>query len=261
MIDFFWRERNPEQLIYAGENSLRLFRREGRRWQERPPLTGFSLTNMNGELPQAPASEWLALPTGLILNPAHFIFNILEFEKLPFNPRAKQELIEWKLKKVFPENIDQYLHQFVPLDSQRVLSLLLRRNLADRLESLCQQKGMPLISITSSTVVLINNLRRQPRLDFIIETDGALAAIVFLNRSRPLYLRKFTSESAADFAAETLKTVQFVKNSYNLNPQRYIATAADSLLDKEQLAQSLQGANCRELPGPMPTFPFIPDNR
>jgi hypothetical protein len=243
--DFLLPERLPRQVIYAGDRHCEIFILANKRIVQRQRLALTLSEGDGGNWPEL-ASRLQALDTGVILNSDPFIFNFFEFDKLPWSRKLLHELVDWKLQKIFPENIDAYDHRFFRLNKKKIFSILVRKALSERIESLFREANIPLIYIGNSTLEISNRLagfKRPP--DFFVEVDDSSCCLVFQKRGLPIYVRKFKSGTGADMAAEISKTVQFVKNNYGSDPRLYgfidhrqeISTAAVvAELDRENLS-------------------------
>ena len=122
--------------------------------------------------------------------------------------------MEWRLKKVFPENIADYAHDFYKLDKKRIFSVLLRKSLKENIENLFLETGISLTYMGNSTVEMMNRVARLKKdiPHFFIEIDKSLSIVVFLRQSSPFYIRKFRGDQAADIVNEVAKTINFVKS-------------------------------------------------
>jgi hypothetical protein len=222
---FFIYYKKPAQYLYWGENYLDFYGvpGNGKTLAKIKTFESISLTGVSADQFQAVAGELPALDTGLFLNSGHFIFNIFEFEKLPFQENLKKDLVEWRLKKIFPENIEDYEHHFYPLSKTRVLSVLFKKVLKEKIQQLFDENNIPLIHIGNSTVEIVNRMATMKKAapDFFIEIDKDLSIVVFQERGLPYYIRKFRSSKTEDLVAEVVKTINFVKNSYSKSPVTY----------------------------------------
>jgi len=243
--------KKPGQYIYWGETGVSVYTYSDtqkafvkNRIFDSVPLTDISTGGF-----QPIANELAAVETGVLMNSGQFIFNIFDFEKLPLQEKLRTELVEWRLKKVFPENIEDYVHDFSSLSRNRILSILFKRNLKENLERLFRETGISLIFIGNSTVEIINNLvkKKTGTPDFFIEVDGALSMVVFLEKGMPLYIRKFRSEKAEGIVSEVVKTVNFVKNSYTIVPRTYSLVSDPDGLDHHLIHDELSKKELRPL--------------
>jgi hypothetical protein len=236
-------ERLPRQIIYAGDRHCEIFTLANKRIIQRNRLAGVTLAELDaGRWPEI-AARLQPVETGIILNSDPFIFNFFEFDKLPWSRKLLLELVDWKLQKIFPENIEAYDHQFFRLNKKRIFSILIKKTLLEQVESLFREKRIPLIYIGNSTLEILNRLakrKRQP--DFFVEIDDSSCALVFQNKG-PIYIRKFKIGSRADMAAEISKTVQFVKNNYGCDPRSYFFIDHQEEASAGGIAAELAGEN------------------
>jgi hypothetical protein len=220
----------PGQYIYWGEKSVDIYKRpeQGRNLKKTAAIEDVSLADITSAEFGEIASELHDVDTGVILYSGQFIFNIFEFDKIPFQEGLRKDLVEWRLKKVFPENIDDYVHDFFKVSKERILSVLFKKSLKEKIEGMFAVNGVPLIYLGNSTVEIMTHLTRKKGSapDFFIEIDKALSMVVFLSRGVPYYIRKFRIDQAAGIVGEVVKTINFVKNSYAKVPRTY-SLAAD----------------------------------
>ncbi len=224
--NFFIRCKTPAQYIYWGENYVDIFRRSdpGKTFKRTRTFDDISLAKVTADDLRDMAGELLKVDTGIILNSGPFIFNFFEFEKFPFWQNQGRELVEWRLKKVFPENLEEYEHDFFRLNKKRILSILLKKGLKEKIETLTRETGISLTYLGNSTVEIMNHMAGLAGLkknapDFFVEIDKNLSITVFLDQSLPYYLRKFRSDQAPDIINEVVKTINFVKSSYAKVPR------------------------------------------
>ncbi len=227
--NFFIHYQKPAQYLYWGENYLDFYGVTGpdKTIKKIKTFNNISLLDITSAQFQPIARELPALDTGVLLNSGNFIFNIFEFEKFPFQEKLKKELVEWRLKKVFPESIDDYEHHFFSLKKTRVFSILIKKNIKAKIQQLFQDNNIPLIYIGNSTVEMINYMAKAGKSapDFFIEIDKNITIVVFQENGLPYYIRKFRSDQAQDLVDEVIKTSKFVKNSYAKVPVTYSITA------------------------------------
>lgn len=218
----FIQYRKPDQYVYWGENYLDIYKvsDSDRGFIKTHSIDNVSLAKMNTSEFGDIARVLPDVDTGIILNSGPFIFNIFEFEKIPWQASLKRELVEWRLKKVFPENIADYEHDFFKLDKKRILSVLFKKSLKEHIENLFQENDISLTYLGNSTVEMMNHIAKLKKdaPDFFIELDKSLSITVFLGQSLPYYIRKFRADQAADIVNEVSKTINFVKNSYSRVP-------------------------------------------
>lgn len=240
---FFIHYQPPTQYIYWGEKGMDIYKRSdsGKNLKKSNTFANVSLMDITSDEFGVIAKELQSVDTGVVLNSSQFIFNIFEFEKIPFKEGLKRDLVEWRLKKVFPENIDDYAHDYIKLSKHRILSILFKKSLKEKIEDLFAESGVPLIYMGNSTVEILNHLTGKKRLapDFFIEVDKGLSMAVFLDRGIPYYIRKFRSDQAAGIAGEIVKTINFVKNSYAKVPRSYSIAADPADVDLQFIRDEL----------------------
>jgi hypothetical protein len=223
--NFFIQYKRPAQYVYWGENYVDIYRASdsGKSFIKTHSVDNVSLSAITADQFRDIAKELPGVNTGIILNSSPFIFNIFEFEKIPWQEGLKRELTEWRLKKVFPENIADYEHDFFKLDKKRLLSVLFKKSLKENIENLFQENNISLTYLGNSTVEMMNHVAKLKKdaPDFFIEIDKSLSIAVFLGQSSPYYIRKFRGDQAADIVNEVTKTINFVKNSYKKVPRTY----------------------------------------
>jgi len=223
--NFFIHYKKPAQYIYWGENYLDIYRvpDSDKVLKKVKTIDNVSLLELSAQEFGDIAVELPDVNTGLMLNSGHFIFNIFEFEKIPLLDELKKDLVEWRLKKVFPENIAEYEHDFFKLNKNKVFSILFKKSLKEKIEDLFTENGITLVYMGNSTVEIVNHMARLKKSapDFFIEIDKNLSMVVFANQGIPFYVRKFRSEQATDVVGEVVKTINFVENSYSMVPHTY----------------------------------------
>lgn len=203
--------------------------------------------------------ELASVDTGVILHPGFFIYNIFEFDRIPFPEKLRRELIHWKLEKVFPEDIGAYHHQFFKLDARRIFSILIRKNLVEAIASAARSNGVTIGYIGNSTVEIINHLfRSRTGPDFFIEITGTEGALVFKQRDVPVYVRKFKSDSTDDLIAEIEKTVQFVRGHFSIHPEKYRIIAYREDIPVGEIEPALLGSGLTKQQTQTGEFPFLP---
>jgi hypothetical protein len=221
--NFFIQHKKPGQYVYWGENYVDIYKasESDKGFIKTHSFDNISLSGMNTSEFGDIARVLLDVDTGIILNSGAFIFNIFEFEKIPWQEGLKRELVEWRLKKVFPENIADYEHDFFKLDKKRIFSVLLKKSLKEHIETLFRENDLSLTFLGNSTVETINHIAKLKKTapDFFIEMDKSLSITVFLGQSLPYYIRKFRADQVADIVNEVTKTINFVKNSYSRVPR------------------------------------------
>jgi hypothetical protein len=256
-------ERLPGQIMYAGDRHCEIFTLAKRKVVRRERIAVALPAEPDGGGWPEIAAGLQPLDTGIILNSDPFIFNFFEFDRLPWSRKLLRELVDWKLQKIFPENIAAYDHRIFRLDKKRVFSILVKKALLEHLETLFRERRIPLIFIGSSTLQILNRLaglRRRP--DFFVEMDDSSCCLVFQNQGSPIYIRKFKSGPQADMAAEISRTVQFVKNNYGCDPRLYCFIDHQADISSAGIAAELAGENlsCQNAFGAGKT-PYIPGSQ
>jgi len=256
-------ERLPRQMIYAGDRHCELFMLANKRIVQRKRFAGVTLAEPDAGRWADMAVQLQPLDTGIILNSEPFIYNVFEFDRLPLSGKLLQELVAWKLQKIFPENIEAYDHQFFRLNKQRILSILIKKTLLEQIETLFREKHIPLIYVGNSTLEIINRLAKWKRPpDFFVEMDDASCCLVFSNKGIPIYIRKFKIGSRLDVAAEISKTVQFVKSNYGCDPRNYCIINHQEENSADDMAADLARENlsCQSAAFER-TAPYIPGSQ
>ena len=234
-------------MIYFGTRELLFFQNRKKNWQL--SATGFTIA----EHPFPADCE-----CGVILNPHHFIYNIFDFDKIPWRRKDRKLLVELRLRKVFPDSLDPYHHHFTILDHGNVLSLLIRHDFLAALEEELRSAGLRPVFITNSTVETMNNtVLPDPEPRLVIENDGELNVTWICAKKTPRYIRKFSS-GHGEWSQEIRRTLAFVKKNLEFQVNRFILVTngnAESTKKLEELAAlgltriDLQDSSARFLPG------------
>jgi hypothetical protein len=246
--NFFLHFRIPRQFICIRDDYFELFEVDGKKVRKVDTVKNISVLDLDAAGFLGLKSKLKDKELGVILNSGHFIFNIFEFDKIPLRENLKRDLINWKIKKVFPENLDQYEHDYYKLDKKRILSILFKRSLKEKIESLASDEEFTITYLGNSTVEIMNNIfRGMQKPDFFLEMDDNLSIIVFQNGSVPFYIRKFRIENMDDVSEELQKTLHFVKNTYSMVPRSYalVSNIAAPLLNT--IREKLSSIDIREM--------------
>lgn len=230
----FIRFRVPDRFFYLGDKYIEYYRIQNQQKTEKRAFDRVSGVDFRsdqfGEMLSGIPEKSEA---GVILNSSHFIFNILEFDRIPLREHLVKDLVEWKIKKVFPEDMDQYENHFFKLDRKRVLSILFRKDLKERIEEVFIGHHQSLTYFGNSTVEIMNRIFQSKKIpDFFLEMDGNLCVVVFQHRSIPFYIRKFRIEKGEEMIDELQKTLKFVAANYLREPTSFSLISHDD----EQLA-------------------------
>jgi hypothetical protein len=219
----FIRYRVPDRFFYLGDESIEFYRIQNQRKGANSTfekVSGFDVRSdqfgdMLSGIPEK--SE-----VGIILNSSHFIFNILEFDRIPLREHLVRELVDWKVKRIFPEDMDQYENHFFQLDRKRILSILFRKDLKKNIEQVFDDHQRCLTYFGNSTVEIMNRIFRSKNIpDFFLEIDGNFCVVVFQHGSIPFYIRKFRIERGEDLIDELQKTMKFVAANYARKPASF----------------------------------------
>jgi len=252
---------HPSRLFYAGEERLSYLELAKNRVTLRREFLPFvpadpaslAITDITREVGKGEAA--------LVLPAASFIFNVFEFDRLPWAPATRAELIRWKLEKVFPENLDLYHHHAAVVAHRHVLSVLIRRSLIDQCEEAFARAGLELTEIACSTVATASVLlSRRNCPDLWLEMDGAANLLFSSSRGRPLYIRKFRTGDTAETVAEVTRTAEYITSNYQLTPRSFQLVSLDEER-KRSVRTGLLEAGLLErtlLPRRLPLFPTTP---
>ena len=259
LIELFLPERLPRQVVYAGDRHAEIVMLQRGRISSRSRVEGVALAEGSVEEWAGIAARLQPAETGVVFSSAPFIYNFFEFDRLPWKTKALRELVTWRLRKIFPEDIEAYDHRFFQLDRKRVLSILAPRSLTETVEQQFRARGVPLTFIGNSTVEVLARLQAaKPAPDFFIESDRDGCTVVFHDRRSPIYIRKFRSSSAADTVEEIGKTVAFVRNNYGVDPRRYWLVDHQDEAASAAMEAKLEAANLSRLRAGLGEAPHIP---
>lgn len=137
----FIRYRNPEQVIYYGDRTIDLFRIIKGNPEK---INSFERESSERIFPPELKRDLIKTGTGIVLNSDHFVFNMLNFDKIPFRKKQKDDLVNWRVEKIFPENIHNYIHEYFQFDKNTILSVLVRSDLIAALEAEIKSFGIDL---------------------------------------------------------------------------------------------------------------------
>ncbi|MCK5057691.1 MAG: hypothetical protein KAT34_13600 [Candidatus Aminicenantes bacterium] len=251
--------RKTSQYIYGGENYIEVYKRVEGNFKTTKTFEDKSIFNLGRYDIDEIKRECGDVETGIVLNSGYFIFNIFEFDKIPFKEEMRRDLVNWRLQKVFPEDIELYEHDFFRIDRKKILSVLFKKSLKEKIETVFDEYGMKVIYMGNSTVEIINNIRKwKPVPDFFIEIDKEISIVVFSSKSVPFYIRKFRGNKEADIAREVVKTVNFVKNSYENVPSTYSIINSDSGSAFDAVREELAELNMNEVKVDVKKKVFLP---
>lgn len=261
--------KRPRQYVFAGEKYLDVYKWVDKSFQKTRTVEDISIFNIgasegeNGDNGFREVVRELTahgdVDTGVILNANPFIYNIFDFDRIPFREEMQREIVEWRLRKVFPENIEEYDHRFFKLTRTRILSVLLKKGLRQKIEELFSANNINLTYMGNSTLNCMNNvvnLKHSP--DFLVEVDRNQFIVIFQSGSLPFYIRKFRGQHESDAAAEIVKTINYVKNSYAQVPQTYSVLFNRSDLDFDLVRYELMQQDVRPLELKKKELLFLP---
>lgn len=257
---YFINFRKAPQYIYGGENYIEVYKRVEGAFKKTKTFEDKSIFDLGRYDIDEIKRECGDMETGIVLNSGFFIFNIFEFDKIPFKEEMRRGLVNWRLQKVFPEAIDLYDHDFFRIDRKKILSVLFKKSLKEKIETVFDEYGLKVISMGNSTIEIINNMRKwKPVPDFFIEIDKGLSLVVFSSQAVPFYIRKFRGDKESDIAREVVKTVNFVKNSYENVPATYSIICGDSDFTFDPVREQLAELDMKELKVDVKKKVFIPE--
>ena len=245
---YFMFYKKPAQYIFSGENHLDLYKTSNKRLNRIKTYENTSIFDLNSSNFEEIKAELDSTETGIILNSGYFIFNIFEFDKIPLRENLLRDIVEWRVKKIFPEDIVHYEHNFFRVSRNKILSILFKKSLREKIEALFEDKLSSLIYMGNSTVEIINNLKNSMfSPDLFIEINRNLSIFVFMTDSIPFYIRKFRSDTPGDIVDEIGKTINFVNNNYS-KTTRTCAIISNSIESQIDLIRNeMAGLNIREL--------------
>jgi hypothetical protein len=256
---FFIDHRLPRQFMHVGNGYVDLYRLEGRELKKIQSHQDVTLTETTGEDFEKICAPLSRVSTGLVLNSGFFIFNIFEFQRLPLLEGRLKDLINWKVKKVFPEDLELYHHGFFHLDRRRIFSILIRRELVHRLSELFHRSGRPLTFLGNSTVEIMNRLftgRVKP--DLFVEIDNGLISAGFQNKSVPFYIRKFRVAQVGELAEEIAKTLDFVSKNNGYSPGTFSLVPLAGNGFRDTIEAELEKRDMKKIPVHTPEKLIIP---
>lgn len=199
---------------------------------------------------------------GVLFDPVHFIYNLFEFDHIPFSIKKQRELIEWKLQKVFPEEIGNYIHHFFKISGKTVFSILIKKKTVQRVESFFQNLGKTVTYIGSPTLEIMRRISHGKNgADFFIEISPTVFVLCFQKDRRLFYIRKSKYSSPEMIIEEIQKTCQFISNQFNWKPVSFSWIDPFRLMDPEKAVMELDAFQLRPSPVSPPPIPFLPKKR
>ncbi len=250
----FLKYRKPEQIIYFGDRTVDLFRINKCKAKK---ISSIERENNKLTFPRELKRDLINTGTGIVLNSDNFVFNMLNFDKIPFWRKQKEELVSWRIEKIFPENIHNYVHEYFQFNKNTILSVLVRKDLVSSLEQEVRSFGADVIYSGNSTIEIINSLiSSKERPDFFIESDGRLILVVFFKDGIPVYIRKMRAGRGSDAGDEISRTVDYVEKNYGFRPISCSVFATDN--GKELIDNSVKDLGLKLIDQDRSGMRFIP---
>ncbi len=256
----FLHYKNPSQYFYFGTEVISVFRVSRGNVKRTGIINYDSISEFRKNNITDIKSIAENIESGVILNSGDFVFNLLNFTKIPFREKIKNEITEWRVQKIFPENMENYYHEYFQLSRNRMFSLLLKIRLKEDIEHLFEELGIELIYFGNSTVEIINNLKKTKKCtDFFIEYDGDLMIVVFLEKKIPFYFRKFRINDTSESSEEIYKTIEYVKKNYKKTPRTYSIFSMNT--ENEPLIKDLNGQGFIKIDSGKSEYMIIPGQK
>lgn len=218
---WFFPDQIPEQMLYLGEESgLLLQRSRDGRWRD-----AHRLTHGLSDLPAIVALPGLKKgPIGLTINPNPFVFNVFNFEApLPLHPRKRNELIEWRLQRVFPDSPAEMMKPYLVFKRRTVLSTLINRETVLACEHHFGSLGFPVTFVGCSSVSAIGKsaaVSQDPLM--ILEQEGQLLMVTLVQGGIPLFVRKIRFSQSRELVPALQKTIAFVSEQQGVATRNYL---------------------------------------
>ena len=163
-----------------------------------------------------------------------------------------RDLVEWRLKKVFPESLIPYSHDFYQLNRRKILTVLFRNETRERIEAQFQDRGFEITYFGNSTIETINRFcRKLTHPDFVVEIDESLVMLLFLKRRIPVFMRKFMGIEESEMGAEISKSLAFVKKNHHLECSSYAIVSHEPERSFTQLESELEAQGMRKTAEPL----------
>jgi|GEM_PF-2943781 len=220
----FVHELLPPQCLLLSDSTVTLYQREGRGYRRRDLFRDLNLSTLDSPGGRKLFSRLDEKGLGIVLGPGHFIFNILDFQRLPRRRSKCEEMVDWRLGKVFPDNLEQYIHQYYTFGRKRVFSLLVKGKVHRILQSTLGGRAS---YIGCSTLLSMNYLYHRPwpfsllTPDLMIQLSEGLVVVSAHHRSVPYYIRKFKSREIRRLQEEIAQVVDFLQKQYDRTVTTY----------------------------------------
>ena len=127
----------------------------------------------------------------------------------------KDELINWQIRKLVPEKLENYYHNFFTLKKNSVFSILIKKETKLKIENMFSSAGIAPVYFGCSTIEFLNGLKkRRIDTDLLIEMNGGQATLVFIEKFRPYYIRKIRFQNEDEAIDGLMKTTGFIDKNY-----------------------------------------------
>jgi len=263
MKSIFNKYNMPEQYIFAGQDYLYIIKKKNKEFIKNNRIYRISLNNLDvSNLDEDTLYDIKAVlgsqPTGIVLNSSYFVFNILKFDKIPSNKKKLGEIVNWRIARIFPEDQSLYIHQYYILNSEYILSVLIRKEIKKTIDEFFHHIGVKQTYLGNSSIELINLLYdssnplkkiigSQKTADFFIEIWGNFAIIIFQNNLIPFYIRKFNFLDERELITEIEKNINYINSNYSISTKSYSLFANNSNFDYEIISDNLHNLNLVEI--------------
>ncbi len=150
--------------------------------------------------------------SSVLLFSDNFIFNILKFEKLPSKKNEVDEMLTWRLSKIFPEDLSKFNHNYYKMDKNTFFSILITKEKLKEIHEIYKENNMAL-TFVGSTLVEALNISKE---NLIVEVCGTQAFIVLKNSTAPVFIRKIIFSSPEALFREIKKIISYGKKKVNV---------------------------------------------
>lgn len=201
--------KTPERILVAGKSFLELYRKDK---GKSTLLNSQDGGNINSESLKSVFRSSGNGDVGVMLTGDRFIYNILEFDKLPLRYSQRSEMVEWRLSKVFPGEISDFDHQILALGRKTVLSVLLPLTVKTELAHSFGEAELKEIFIGNSFIEFCNQCRKRDSKQMIVELGDGYGVVGF---GQPLaYVRKFMARDLNGSLNELNRTTEYIKKTF-----------------------------------------------
>jgi len=240
--DYFISYRKPDEFVFIGSNNLSICRYVGKKWNLIYSNKSFSINDIGENFSEIIRSKVKGDEVGIVVGSSEFIYNLLLFEKIPFKQKVREDLINWKIQKLFPDIIGNYHHEYFKLSAKSILSILISNDIKKTIELKIKETEKNSIYFGCSTFEIINNLkRRKISPDFFIEDNSDQYTMVFLDKHIPYYIRKIRFTDQKEGKEGIAKTIEFVENNYNKSIRSYSVLLPPGLVENDNYIEKILG--------------------